>query len=693
MRYESKKLFSNRLAVLLLIGLLLANGILFYRHCDDTSTYGILQFEYTQAQAQKKYALGDALEQEAAELREMILDAWDDVDFDLEEKTELVTGYYQSERQLDLAVLEKIATVKAYDETRTAQIGEIRAKQAIGFLGAADSYDYRAQDAVAQKYEALDGLQVPAVFQGQMELLTEWELTDLFLFLAILLGGLLLFSEDRRTGILLLLRPTVRGKGSLFLRKLLSLLLFSAVATVLFYGTNVAICAAVFGLENLSAPIQSVGGFLLCPFPYTVFGYLLTALLEKLLWAWAVAALISFFCCCTNGAVGATLLAAVGVGVGILLSSSGNLWVRALSLTEQAHVSERYGQCLMLNLFGVPIHASTAFCIVAVCALLLGSVGGYLCFVKRDTVTSVRRRSLRLPIGNHTNLLRHEAFKLFVSQKGLLWLVVLCLLQFVLYKDTTLPSSLQEYNLKQYAQVLSGEISAEKDAYLASEELRFEELQEKIDFYNSSGADAELIEMLTQEPRAQLEVLPAFETVSEQYYALTEGQSYIHPTGYNYLFGDSGINGDLLSLVLMEVFLILTFAGVYARERETSVCVLQTSVGANRRIRIRKWLLCLLFALVLAFVSFLPQVLVVAEQFGLEQTHAQANSLRIFSSLPSGWRVWQVFALSWVVRAAVAAASTAVTLFFSKKTTSQTLTILFSLAVLVLPPVAALALR
>lgn len=693
MRYESKKLFSNRLAVLLLIGLLLANGILFYRHCDDTSKYGVLKFEYTQEQAQKKYALGDALEQEAEELRQIFLEAWDCVDFDLEEKSELVTGYYSSERKLDLAVLEKMATVKAYNETRAALVSEIRAKQALGFLGSADSYEYRAQEAVAQKYEALEGLSVPAVFQGHMELLTEWRLTDLFLFLAILLGALLLFSEDRRSGILLLLRPTVRGKNSLYLRKLCSLLLFSVVATVLFYGTNFAICTAVFGAENLSAPIQSVGGLLLCPFPLTVVGYLLTALLEKLLWAWAVSAVVSFFCCCTNGAVGATALCIMGVATSILLSSADSLLLRVLSLTAQAHVTERYAQCRMLNFFGTPIHSSTAFRIVAVGIFALGSLCGLICFSRRDTVASVRRRSLRLPIGNHTNLLRHESFKLFLSQKGLLWLLLLCFLQFLICKDTRLPSSLQESYLKQYAQVLSGEASEEKNAYLASERLRFRELQEQLDLYNSSGADSDLIEVLTQDLKTQLNVLPAFETVSTQYDALTEGQSYVHPTGYNYLFGDFGINGDLLSLILMEIFLILTFAGVFARERETSVLVLQTTVGANRRIRVRKWLLCLGFAMALAFVSFLPQSLIVADQFGLEQLRAQANSLRVFSSLPSGWRIWQVFALSWGIRATVAAASTAVTLLFSKKTASQTLAILFSLAILVVPPCAALAVR
>lgn len=693
MRYESKKLFANRLAVLLLIGLLLANGVLFYRHCDDTSKYGILEFEYTQAQAQKKYALGDALEQEAENLRKIILEARDCIDFDMEEKSELVTGYYSSERKLDLAVLEKMATVKAYNETRAALVGEIRAKQALGFLGSADSYEYRAQEAVAQRYEALEGLSVPAVFQGHIELLTEWKLTDLFLFLAILLGALLLFSEDRRSGILLLLRPTVRGKSSLYLRKLFSLLFFSAVATVLFYGTDLIVCAAVFGTENLSAPIQSVGGLLLCPFPFTVVGYLLTALLEKLLWAWAVSAAVSFLCCCANGAVGAAALCILGVAASILLSSADPQWLRALSLSGQAHVTERYTQCRMLDFFGTPIHAATAFRIVAVGIFALGSLCGLACFCKRDTVVSVRRRSLRLPIGNHTSLLRHESFKLFLSQKGLLWLLALCFLQFLICKDTKLPSSLQESYLKQYAQVLSGEASEEKDAYLASERVRFQELQEKIDFYDSSGADSDLIEVLTQDLKTQLNVLPVFETVFDQYDALTEGQSYVHPTGYNYLFGDLGINGDLLSLSLMEVFLILTFAGVYARERETSVLVLQTTAGANRRIRVRKWLLCLGFAMVLAFVSFLPQILIVADQFGLEQLRAQANSLRVFSSLPSAWRIWQVFALSWGVRAAVAAASTAVILFFSKKTSSQTLAILFSLAVLVVPPCAALAIR
>lgn len=681
MKYELKKLLANQFAVLLCIGLILANAFYFYHYALDDSD------GYSQRQVKEKYEQRINLAEEMSELEQILAQT------DLESTADdaLITGDAFTELALDREVFRQITDASEYGKYLDNKITEIRARLNAGLLGSDGSFAYRAHEEVAKRYQALEGLRVEPSFYGHIEVLTTGEVTDLFLFTCILIGGLLLFSDDRHSGILLLLRPTVRGKGNLYFRKLFALLLFSSTVLLLFYSANILLCAMLFGFENLSLPIQGVPGFLSCPFPYTVFGFLLRAALEKLLWVWELSSLVALLCTCTNSPVGASALC-MGAGlVSFLLGAQSNLWLQSLSLIKQRAVSDRYQQCMMLNFFGKPMAEPTAFLIIGA-AIFAGSVAvGLVCFVKRDAVVSLRRRRIDLPIGNHTNLFRHESYKLLIGQKGILCLIALCLLQWSIYKNTVLPRSSHEYYLSQYSQILNGAVSEEKAAFLSAEAQRFEDIHTKIDNYYAHSQDPVITDYLTADLKIELQAEKAFETAKLQYDSLSPGQSYVHPTGYNYLFGRDGIAGDLKSLLLLEIFLILSLSGIFVREHETSVFVLQTTIGATQRVARKKVLLSLLFALILTVVSFLPQILLVSWQYGIPERTATANSLRIFSDLSGSFRIWHIFLMSWAARISVAALSVGMIHLFSKKAGTLTISILSSAAVLILPVAIALA--
>lgn len=679
MRYEWKKIFANPHVVLLLIAALLLNGYLFYGHCTDSSR------GYTEAQIRAKYAQNIDIEEELRELdarsRDFTADSRD---------PGLITGDIYLERWLDREVLSRMEEAERYADYLQEKQSEIRARLNSGFMGAEGSFPYDAQLRVAETYRKLEGIQPEVSFSGGIRVFSNWHITDLLLLLFCLAGGLFLMTQEHAAGLLLLLRPTARGKSSLYTQKFLTLLLFVTAAFALLYGTDFVLSGLILGFGRVSRPIQSVTGLLPCPISLTVLGYLLRFLLEKLLWLWAVSAVVFLLCTLAKRPSHALLLTALVAIVSLLLGQSNDLWLQSLSLSFLNDTAERYSNCLMMNFFGLPV-PQRIICPLLCALLLLGCfLVGLRSFCKKPTVPVAKGRSLHLfRPGRHTSLTRHEAFKLYVSNGVMFLLMVFAVLQYEIYANRSLPISQNEYHLQQYAKVLEGAPNAQKDEFLLTEAARFEEIRQTIDEYYSNIHDEVLAEMLTNELKQQLMPEAAFELAKAQYENLREGEAYVHQTGYTRLFGPLGIGDDLLNLALLLLFLSLSLGRVFSGEAETGVAVLLTTIGAQKRVNRRKLLFAALTAFLLFSIAFLPQWITIRKAYGLEQMDALCQSVAVLCSLPGSLKLWQVFVLTGIVRMAVTALGCGIILRLSKKTGNTTTTMLASIGILVLPPLIA----
>ena len=146
-----------------------------------------------------------------------------------------------------------------------------------------------------------------------------------------------------------------------------------------------------------------------------------------------------------------------------------------------------------------------------------------------------------------------------------------------------------------------------------------------------------------------------------------------------------GKKRDLLSLLIMQLFMVLSLSGVFVIEKETGVVVLQTCLHAKEAVRGRKLLLAFLSACAEVTVAFLPRILLITDKFRLPLFSAPAGSLSIFAELPQAVKIWHVFVLYWVIRLFIAAADALIILRISKKTESLSAAVLINSAILVLP--------
>ena len=673
MRYEWKKLLQRRPIRLVLIGLFLLNATLFYARCTVRSG------GFSPADAAKKYDRAD-LAAEAAQL-EACLQAGG-----CPEDSGLMTGDAAAELALDRVLLAEKEAVAQYPDYLRSLLAEIKARLQAGFSGKPGDWEYRAQKAVLARYQRLLPLRPSPSFGEGIAVFSGWFGSDMILLLALLTAGLLLFPEERTSGTLLLLRSTRYGRGRLFLQKLTTMLSFGFCALILLYGTDAAISAVVLGFGSLARPIQTVPGFLPCPAPLTVIGYICMAGLEKLLWLTVTVCAAAFLCAWARRPMHAVLFAAGASLLSIILGSARFPWLQCLSLSTQSDPSRRWSACRMLNRFGLPISEQTAFLLC--CGLLLPFflLGGWFAFCRRDTVTPSRGPLSGLPIGRHTCLGRHEARKLLLGSGGAVLLLLLLAAEYGLCMQ--FPHQVTDYEryLRGYSAELSSGSDEENRAYLHAEAARFAKLQEEIDFYEARCGDFSELQALTAKQRRELKAQPAFEQADAQYRSLRPGELYVHPTAYQRLFGPQGIQNDLWSTALLGLVLSLALSPCFAREQETGVLTLQKTAGALGRATRSKRHLAAGLALSAAIAAYLPQMALIGGTYGLARLYAPAGGLPVFSAVP-GLRIWQVFVVAWLARFALSAAEALIILALSKRLRSTVVTMLISMALFVLLPI------
>ena len=674
MRGELRKVLCTRWSAALLAALVALNGVLFYRYC--TQPQG--DEDYTLPQLRAAYARSDAELQADYDAQWARLDA-------AEPLTDEVYDEIYLAMSLDEAVLTQRETVRSYPDYVRSLREEAEAKQRSGFFGAPDSFAGRSLRRAAAHYTHLEVLAPEPSFSGGITVLTDWRVTDGICAAGGAMAGLLLLTGEQAAGLLCLVRPTKNGRGALFRRKFAAMVAELAGLFVLTYGGNLAISAAVLGLEDLWRPVQAVIGLQGCPLPLTAGEYLLCVFAGKLLWLLAAETVFFLLCACTDRAALA-LGSGFAVGaLGLAMQKVPVLWLQSLSLTRLASMDAFLKDCVYLNLFGLPVSRFPAALVFCAAVTAGGYAAGRAVFCRKSAVPSVKNRAARLPLpsGAHTGPLRHEGYKLLV--RGGLGAALVCLLavQIVSTRAVKPPSSEREMYYRSYSERLSGPPTAEKGAFLDAENDRFAALHAQLEQAAAqAGGDTFLLEQLTADTERQLRPEDTFREAEAQYRALLPEQSYVYASGYERLFGPVGARETLAYMGLLVFALLLGLSQTMAGETESGVDVLIRTAGAQRAVLRRKLLLCALLLSAALVAAYLPRLIAVAYRYSLPLLTAPAAGLPIFRRMPPWLPLWGVLALAALARLAAAAAAGAGILALSARTKSTVYTLLIGCAVL-----------
>lgn len=237
---------------------------------------------------------------------------------------------------------------------------------------------------------------------------------------------------------------------------------------------------------------------------------------------------------------------------------------------------------------------------------------------------------------------------------------------------------------------MSGAPSQEKDDYLASEQARFDELNEQLLELGRRYPDSVTFDREAEPIRNQLHAEDAFHMAQNQYRALRPGQVYLYQTGYQRLLGADALRQDVLELGGAFLAVALLLFSSFAGERESGVEALLTA--SPRRRSVVRWKCAIAggYVLLLTLSLWLPGLLTVQGAYGSLDMAAQANSVQCLSSLSADWTVGGVVLLLLASRLLLLATAAAAVMLLSRRC-AVVPALLLSLLLLLLPVGAAYA--
>ena len=147
----------------------------------------------------------------------------------------------------------------------------------------ADSYAYQYQLRIIEEYTKIkNDIILEAEYSYGWNEYFSYELVNVFIFLTVLVFGSVLFLNEKQSGFLPIIRSAKYGRAHTAVAKILTLLLLTAFAVLLFVLSTWAVYGIVIGFSSPSAYVQSLELFTLSANDMTIGEYFAVGILMKL---------------------------------------------------------------------------------------------------------------------------------------------------------------------------------------------------------------------------------------------------------------------------------------------------------------------------------------------------------------------------------------------------------------------------
>ena len=434
------------------------------------------------------------------------------------------------------------------------------------------------------RYEKLIGTEVKAGDNIGMVLFLQSHVSEL-LALFFILHVVSLFFDERKKGLVNMVRATVKGRGILFIQRI-GILIFTAFSSVLLLmGGNILGVVFTFGTDDLFRPLQSLPEYQKCPYTISIAGFLIVLCLIK-----ALAVFLAW------------LLIIGEVLCGVLISPVSSVnFLKYINLYTLIGTNDFFTGCVYLNISDSAVDGVFTACIVFIALLMILGILGVIIHGKRY-VARVRFgerfaafvAKIREKISFQHTLFGWECYKLYIRQ-GAVIILIACIgihiQQSAKYGYYYQVDAQEKLSYIKY----SGEITDEKIEkarkwmqVLKNSEANYEKKLEEIK--NSEPIDDRLyfstVTALNNNRYQQSTFKPVLEDLESgyAYYQKTGNSvSLVEPFAYDFLLNRDVQTRQRASFLAIAA-IIGALAGIFAFERHTNMEQTINSTYRGRKI-------------------------------------------------------------------------------------------------------------
>ena len=658
-KFELKKLFTGRVMLCLAALLIVANGFFVWRAVDvrtvqrekELASFLVI---YEQNSEEFDAYMEDFLTLYRATISDRTL-----------ERPESIYA------ENDYVLFNDFAAVRDFSETYDGVLA--RAKKACEnkileyryFGYAENSFEMVYQTSVLDSYGALNTLEFPLVNIVGYDVFFTYNGFCVFLLVAISLCGIMLVSNEKNAGMLMILRSTRRGRVETFLAKIAVGFVFTSLLCVLFTLTTLGVLYAKIGLVGWGAPIQMVDAMQLAPYEITIGEGIVLSLLARIFSAFVFFVIVLLIASIFNNnlVIFGTVFAVIGVNFALanyqfldgysFFRNVNFFWcLDGLRILEEWRGVKLFGRCIAF--------LPTWLIVYSILAVAVGAVGCYVFANGISVGKTTVKIHIRLPKivkikrKHHTSLYRFE-MKKALSVFACLALVASTALTIYFAKDSyILKKDFSQNFYADYMAEIEGPYTEEKHLAIESE---YREYQRIIAQKESMQLAYQLGEITATEYNQFLGKAIEAERMERVFERLYEHSRYLKEqtdAGYSVAyFDDSGwLKLAEVNLAWIGcIALILLCSDLFSMEIRTGFVKIQSLTKRGRKpVTITKFLLALTLALFIGVLSEALQFVFADIGFALRGGSYSLISIEDFTkTIP----VWVHFVLAAVKNVAL----------------------------------------
>lgn len=620
LRYEWKKLCGFRLLWILLLCLLGLNG---YIQISTANARGFSGRDYR--------ILIQQVNARTPEQADKFLE---------KQMEESFSGSMSYERYALVAeVQDALQQVREYPDYLDRIDAQKEQQLGLSIWGGKDTFSYRNIEKTPEAYRALHGTVLRLEPSLGMEDALQHPVTDF-------LGVILLFFivtavvlRDREQGMMPLLCAMPNGRGVLLRAKLLLIAGCTAGIVLLLFGENLLIGAVMYGLGDLSRPVQCVLSLYTCNLPVSAGVYLVLFFALKFAALLVFSMVFAAVCTASGSNLAVYGISGVFCGISYLLyklipEMSAWSMLRDLSPVQLLRVNDIIGTYRNVNVFGMPFSLKAA-ALIAAGIFLLAAVVFTVFFSLRHSVLQYRR--FMLPFMRKRRHRVHSQFyyvcyRSLILQKGIVPVLAVGIAAAFWSSGFVRICSAHDLYYEKFTTEQAGAVTEQTYQFIMQKQVEYAKIEKQIQALQM----AEEPNMFAiSELYSQMNDRSAFEQFRARCNAIRVSDApgeLFYDSGYARLFGTDGNTDDLIMNLCILVFLCLLLLPYAAQDQKTGMVKILYASAAGKRGYWKKLLFYSAFCGAAVCLAFqLPYIWHIFSRYGTQGLSAPLQSMTEFS--------------------------------------------------------------
>lgn len=555
----------------------------------------------------------------------------------------------------------------------------------------------------ATEYEKMLPTKIEYQVSAGINSFTKLGMTDILVIIFIFVIASIMILEEREKNLLTLIKSTKKGRTTTILSKIMVMFLCTLGIVILLYGINFIYYGITIGYGDINASLQSIHTFIYSILPITIGQYLMLFLGTKIIVFLIISLIILLISTLANNNVTTyiTFIGILSISFGLYVTieptSQFNIfkYINIANFLETNSLYKTYFNLKIGGFMSDIFTLSIIFGIILLTSMIISVI--FLFITQRDLQmresylsNKIKKITFLKPrIDSH--VMTHEGYKLLITNKVAILLLVFIIFQIYHLNNTNIKVSFHENIYHNYMQILSGKLTEEKTKFIEEEEEKFRQAQNSIDQIEEKVRKGEISKSnanIYQAPYEEiLSTQKIFNRVLEQYHYIKGNPQaeFVYDTGYQELLRVNQ-NSFLESDMLLMIFSIICFTSLFVMEYRTGmITILNTTPKGKRRTAKSKVLVCIIVAAIIFTISIIPEMIKIGQMYGFNNLTAPIISLACFQNLPVGISILGYMIIMYALRFMMFISIILLILWISIQIKNTTYTILIASVILVIP--------